>query len=338
MHHPRGGLIELSEGLLKECVTVTDAIYRIISFFELYRIASKNRLRFTKAALFADRNEAVGKILQLQEDEFFRGCYINPSYIKKAHKTFLENAFVSCWTREPDMIAIWALYSSDLRGVRIKTSKKKLEEAISSYKAETQWGRFKPEELNSDMQVTVDTFLGDVEYVDFTKLRDQIRQKYKEFEKQYSEKFNALSGQIPNEEFEWDYREHVANKILDAKKNGLLLKDRAYMHEHEVRAVVQVARMGPASWEKYVKAPSPQRFFMAPYESASQNTLDPAIFLDVPDDFIEEVCVDPRCPAHVVEVYKDILSPFGLNFALSEAFGSFVERGELGSTLDGDPL
>lgn len=317
---------------------MTAAVYRFVSFFELYSIASRKQLRFTKAALFEDRNEAVGKVLQLQEDEFLRSFYVNPYYIEKTHRTFLENAFVSCWTREPEMIAIWALYSPDLRSVRIKTSVEKLEEALRSYEGGNGWSGVEPQELTSDIQVTVDTFLEDVEYVDFLKLRDRIRQKYQDFERQFSEKNRGRDGGVSTEEFRRDYREHVGKKILDTEKRGLLFKDRAYRHEHEVRAVIQVANLGPASWKRYVSATDMKRFFMAPYEPLAPNTLEPALFIKVPDDFIEEVCVDPRCPAYVLEVYKDILSPFGLNFAQSPAFGSFIERGELGSTLDGDPL
>jgi len=317
---------------------VSSMLYRFISFFELYRIVSKKQLRLTKAALFEDKNEAIGNILQLQEDELLRDFYINPPDIEKAHRTFLENTFVSCWTREPDMIAIWALYSRDSMGVRIKTSFEKLTEVLKSYESETAWSKFKPQELKSDIQVTVNTFLGDVEYVDFIKLRDQIRQKHKKFEQQFSVKYRARNGEVPPEEFRRDYKECLDNKILDPQKQGLFLKDRAYMHEHEVRAVVKVARLGPTSWDKYVKATDMQRFLMVPYELVAPNTLAPALFLKVPQDFIEEVCIDPRCPAHVLEAYQDILTPFGLTFAPSQAFGSLVKRGDLGSTIDGDPL
>lgn len=162
-------------------------LFRFVSLFDLYDILVNGQLRFSKLSTFNDKNEGVGHILQFQDHKLLRFSYLTDEKILEGHEYMLNNRYLCCWTGEPDMIAMWALYSPDCSSIRISTTAGKLLSVLQNLDKEYNWSNFK-EEAGTRRHVSWYYKLRSVEYVDFVQIRDEIRFKYQEFHKAASKK------------------------------------------------------------------------------------------------------------------------------------------------------
>jgi hypothetical protein len=227
----------LSEDFVRENEKLE--LFRFVSFFDLYEILLNRRLRFSKLSTFEDKNEGFGKILQFQESELFRFSHIDAKAIAPAHVNVLQNHYLSCWTTESDQISMWALYSPDSSSIRISTTVGKLWVALNNLYEKMLWNKAlgKP---GSREPVSWYRALGSVEYVDFFECCEKIRERYRLFRQKNRDAARADKTYYESSEgFMKDYREFHREKIIVG--DGLFLKDRAYMHENEVRATLHCA-------------------------------------------------------------------------------------------------
>lgn len=311
-------------------------LYRFINFFDLYNLVKNKKLRLSKLSIMEDKNEGLGCILASQEDILFRHRSIDSLDMKKYHSGIVHNTYVTCWTREADMIAMWGLYSVDKSGIRIRTSAKKLLSSIEQFYETHRWAKYDGI-LGGNQLLTWDYKLSQVEYVDFYKNRDEIRRKYQEFEVVIKEKsklnihyFNDESG------FVKDYRKLHEQKVIEGDR--WFLKDRSYQHEQEIRGMLLCGVRNRLTIEEWRERRKSGDVISNLFEYASEGVLPNFVYIDVEDDFVEEICFDPRCPNYKTEVYMDILKNYSIPIVKSKAFGYALELESFASTLDGHPI
>jgi hypothetical protein len=173
-------------------------LFRFISIFELYDLLFLQRLRLTKFSVFEDENEGLGVILKQQTDPLGRFSEnLDHEKIKKNHRKILNNNYATCWSTEPNSIAMWALYSSNRDSIRVETTVGKLLQALRKFDQENSFANF-IDAPATRRAVSTHHEVGAVEYVNFFELRDQIRVRFQLFTSLVSEK-----ARFKTDYFEW---------------------------------------------------------------------------------------------------------------------------------------
>lgn len=307
-------------------------LYRFINFFDLYNIVKNKKLRMSKLSTMEDQNEGLGCLLANQEDILFRHNYVNSSDLKKYHNSIIHNTYVTCWTKEADMIAMWGLYSVDKSGIRIRTSAEKLLSSIERFHDTYSWAKYDGP-LGGSKLLTWYCELSDVEYVDFYKLGDEIRRKYQEFEVSVKEKCKINPRYFDDKnEFTKDYLELQEQKVI--RGNRWFLKDKSYQHEYEIRGMLLCGVRNKLTKEEWRRRKLDEPMLDL-FEFASEKILPNFVYINVKNDFVEEICFDPRCPSYKTKVYIDILKEHSIQIVKSKAFGYALELESFASTLDG---
>ena len=101
-------------------------------------------------------------------------------------------------------------------------------------------------------------------------------------------------------------REYLKDNILD--NDAMKYKDENYFHEQEIRGQIEFEATTEDEYEymMYCGFKGFAKF----------------IWITVEDDFVEEICIDPRCLEYKEQILKEIIVPKGkLKFVKSEAFG-----------------
>lgn len=302
-------------------------LFRFVSFFDLYDILVNRRLRFSKLSTFPDRNEGVGRILWAQDNDTFRWTHINSTDIASAYENILENNYLSCWTTESELMAMWALYSPDCSSIRISTTAGKLRSALGNLNEKMSWSKA-IDEPGSRKQVSRHCSLEPVEYVDFFALRNEIRKKYQLFEQKIS------TAQHQNENyhsdgFKKDYEEFLQQKII--KRDGLFLKDKAYVHENEVRAALYFGVRNNRPFKEY------HPLFKGLTDNASVGELPDFLYADVDEHFVDTVCFDPRMPRYKRHIFESILTSSIPEVRESRVFGCALDQDSFASDFEGNP-
>ena len=93
-------------------------------------------------------------------------------------------------------------------------------------------------------------------------------------------------------------------------------KDKAYDHEHEVRAVIEFE----ASTEEGDS-------LTGGYGDRNELTsrFPTNIHVSIPNGFLEDICIDERCPAYKKAVFKSFLSKYGYALSESQVFSSLFD-------------
>lgn len=311
-------------------------IYRFLSFFDVFNILKHKKLRITKMAAMDDLNEGLGLILYCQEDITLLGKYTTQDKIKAEHDLILENTYLSCWTKEPDLISMWTLYSKDTTGIRIKTTVGKLRSSVFSFHENHEMWTKSSKRETGDLLSREFPEICEVEYENFYILKEMIRERRKKYQDMVELKaFNNSDYLDSPHGFRKDWYDMMANRIIGERR--WQLKDRAYVHENEIRAIVKCGIHNgctPDNIQEAIKA----KKFIEPISFATPGTLPNMLFVDVTEDFVEGLCFDPRCPQYQKDVYYEILQPFKVPLAESKAFGYAFDLENFLFDLDGNPL
>jgi hypothetical protein len=268
-------------------------IYRFFDFFALVDTFRNRRLRFSAPSTFPDKNEGLEIIYNslraaVESNDGSYAGITNQEDILRIHNSLKQSSFVCSWTRNADSIALWSLYSADRCGVRISSTVSKLNAAIDdfarNYSMQLQFNRFGLTDGASYAFIQGAT-AREVSYDNLRALHENILKK----------------GQF--------------SKVLaDLEKKNVLepftLKDEAYIHEQEVRGIVICGSAIPSG------STGPYRFTdSAPWLDGDH------VYVDIHDDFIDSVAIDPRCPRHKREIIEGYLHDHNISLSLSHAFG-----------------
>jgi hypothetical protein len=298
------------------------ALYRFVNFFDLYNLLKYGKLRIPKLNVMEDKNEGLGAILLVHDQEVARTMMKLEQDFDSYHKAILHNNYISCWTKEPELIAMWSLYSRDQMAVRIKTSSVKMMNCLNKYYEANIWS---PDDslIGSGKLMTWNYSLVEVEYVDFFKLKSDIDNKYTDFESFTKEKAKTVPDYyISKNGFQSDYLKFCEQKTIP--NDGLILKDRAYTYENEVRGIIRCGIRNDLKHAEWLKE---ENIMRSVFKSAKEGVLPNSIHLDVDDNFVEEICFDPRCPNWKKEVYLDIIDRYYAGITESKSFGYYLDSG-----------
>lgn len=245
-------------------------------------------------AVMPDRNEGLAAILE-QQVRLYMGVNTHELFVK-SHRKLIENAYVSCWTREPDNIAMWLLYSPHKNAIRVSATIEKLKEVTKSELKKNLWTNH-IESPEGTFQL-VKAWVEDVKYTDFSKDIESIKSRFEN----YLDKLKDCS----------DFKEVIGSEDDFQQKDfsisdgsPLALKDRAYEHEKEVRAIFLGGVRSDVSSESW-QAGRGLKSFLPTMRKALNGEL-PAVRYIAADDLIDDVCFDPRMPEYEKEVCIEAL-------------------------------
>jgi len=271
-------------------------IYRFLNFFDLYKLIKDKQLRFTSLHQLNDKNEGLGKILRSIELSL-----AFPTDSVTEYQIIKHTTYVSCWTTVPDNIAMWMLYSPDKSGIRIKTTVAKLYAAIETYQIKYPSNINKIENFQPSQ---IDVFRMD--YKDLRKAKTEIEENNNTAITAMREAIKGKSKADACRAWYKTMREHLKDNVLD--NDAMKYKDENYSHEQEIRGQIEFE---PTTEEEYD--------YMV---NCDFKDFANFIWLTVGEDFLEEICIDPRCPDYKEKIFKEIIDPKGkMKFVKSEAFG-----------------
>jgi len=273
------------------------AIYRFLNFFELFRLVKDKQLRFTKLHKLDDKNEGVGKILRsLELSPVFR------TNLNKLRPIIMHTTYVSCWTAEPKNIALWYQYSPNKSGIRIKTTVSKLYTAINNYEKEHSDNTCEIEDFQPNQ---IDVF--EMKYDNLKKTKNAIKSRIEMADAEWGKPSEGKSTADKLKAKAKVVRKYLEDCIL--KNDGFEYKNKYFFYENEVRGQIMFTPTNETAHDDM-------------YSSECDFSKFPDfIFPTVNDDFIEELCFDPRCRPYKIEVFKKIIDPDeAINIIESNAF------------------
>lgn len=273
-------------------------IYRFFDFFALADTICNRRLRFAASSTFPDKNEGLEIIYNSLRAavETNNGSYngiTSQEDILRIHNSLKQTSFVCSWAREEDSIALWSLYSTDRCGVRISSTVAKLKTALDDFKhknsMQMQFERFGM--IDEALYAFVHgAAVRDVSYDDLRSMHEDI---------------------LRNDRPQQTLADPRSEEILEP----FTLKDKAFSHEGEIRGIVTCGSAIPSgSNGPFTFADS------APWLDSDH------VYVAIPDDFVESVAIDPRCPQYKREIIKGYLRDHNIPLALSRAFGYLPEE------------
>jgi hypothetical protein len=296
-------------------------IYRFMSFFEIYEMIVNRKLKMSKLSLMDDINEGIGSALKLQDSIIFGSSLIEDKVaFKKFHEDTMARTYISSWTQVPEAMSMWLLYSKDESSFRVKTNIEKLRICLNSFYTNNSISINFPEgRFMLDSPPCVEP----VKYVVFEEVSKNIKKKSKhylaELMKHDYTKFEADG--IPKE------LSNIMNHNVISEKSGELLKDIAYSHENEIRASFTAcfrSSLTTDEWEKNKNSDNSQYIFstiLCDYSNFEK--LNDVVYIPINQDFVEEICFDPRMPSYKIKIFSEILGleEKQINIVKSNSFG-----------------
>lgn len=310
---------------MEECMSASllddQYIYRFMSFYELYQLHKNNMLRLSLLSVQEDKNEGIGAVLQFASP-VMATFHLTPDRVSQLYSDTIHNTYITCWSAEPESVAMWALYSSNKDGVRVRTTVSRLKSTLKAYEDVHSWTNH-CQSIEGDELLTWRWEVAPVEYDDTEALLNKINAAYAEFEKSCRE----LKGDNPD----WWISENGFGKeflifekeFREKFKMDITLKDSTFSHEKEIRGVVHAGVRNNLSYEEWKR---PENIHRSLVGSAEPGGLPGFIYAPVSNDFIDEICFDPRMPAYKKQVMLDALSPFDIPQAISRCFGQLLDK------------
>lgn len=273
-------------------------IYRFFDFFALADTIRNRRLRFAAPSTFPDKNEGLEIIYNslraaVESNDGSYSGITSQEDILRIHNSLKQTSFVCSWTRESDSIALWSLYSADRCGVRISSTVPKLKAALDDFAH------------GNSMQLQFERF-GMID------------------EASYAFVHGAAVREVSYDDLRSMHEDILRNDrpqqgLADLVKKGVLepftLKDKAFIHEGEIRGIVICNSAIPSG------SNGPFTFTdSAPWLDGDH------VYVDIPVDFVESVAIDPRCPRYKREIIEGYLRDHNISLAVSRAFGYLPEE------------
>lgn len=310
-------------------------IYRILDFFGFARMVEDHTLYVPQATRFNDENEGI--------DAIFRGLIIKAGLFRDGiglpwksheeailhHQILKTSNYVSCWTLQAESVAMWSLYSTDRCSVSVQTTVGKLRHALDDYWTREGKQKILNAQPDEDIQGISKVALGQVHYHSLLKLRSRINR--------FGKALDRLDARLARkEEFLIDrWRDALHNNtqgrsfrmLSEFTLEPFFTKDESYAHEKEIRATLEVGRAQlPESGLKSARellrqSPSSHHYLTSFFSQPIVDLCPREIFLNVPNNFVESVRIDPRSPSHKTEFMERFALRNNIRTVEATAFG-----------------
>ena len=226
-------------------------LYRTIDFFSACQIIEDRTLMFPRADTFHDKNEGVERLLaQLEAYTAGGGCggmgWSDATTAQREHERLKRSHFVSCWSTNPDSVAMWSLYSTDFQAVRVATKVKHLNATAEKLLEKYDVCRFDRDDLGSYVVAAMHGRIAPVQYESLAAISRKVSRKA-EAHRRIELRYKRLNLELPRGVFrgkESMLREH--ERSISALNGTCYLKDTSFKHEEEIRVVVRIG-MAPCN-------------------------------------------------------------------------------------------
>lgn len=105
-----------------------------------------------------------------------------------------------------------------------------------------------------------------------------------------------------------------------------LLKDNRYMHEKEVRGIIQICRRDRRTVEEYQS--HPMAGLDDPAKIIPPDDCEENIYIPIPEDFVRSIKLDSRLPDWKLSAVTAILEKYKIEITVSEAFSPEYDKGK----------
>ena len=321
-------LLELDPALPDDTV-----VYRTLDFFGASKILTSNQLMFSRADTFSDRNEGVGRLLAQLEVSRPRGCFgmgwHNDETARVQHERVKRSHFISCWSLNPESVAMWSLYSPDYCSVRISTTIAKLRVAVENLLEKYSMAHLTESNLGQRVVISTEGRIAPVTYASLAGISKRISLRVKAHAR-LVDRYARNNRKMPDlMDVDPRYYQREEQRRFVELQTTFNLKDSSFQHEAEVRLVVRLGE------ETCSKAVLEERALLNPghqyhsimkenlraWGSVTNVMLPERDFVSCPANLIESVAVDPRCPPHKAEFIRDWFERGGVSIVESDCFG-----------------
>ncbi len=314
-------------------------IHRIVDFFSLAHAVTSSSLYIPQAERLKDPNEGMGAALDIYAissgpcagiTSFFRDIDEFKEYQQQQKRI----NYISCWTQIRESVAMWALYSLDSSSVQITTTIGQLEDALRSCYGREHDPRGAIVNAGKNGQFIQSARIVPVKYLSILDLSARIDRRRRAYDRLESK---GLIG-TPATVADWSARDLA--RAGQYKFAPFELKDASFSHEKEVRAVIEAIPYDAETLEiakrklhqtidqadlmdpKYGRATTRYaRAILREEGIKKQLTASEALFLPVPQGFITQVSIDPRCHPHKREYMTNFFREKGIPIIPSTCFG-----------------
>lgn len=295
-------------------------IYRFVNFFELYGLIIHRELKFSKLRLMQDKNEGLGEVIRMQTTEAGFPLRNSREKINEYHSEVLERTYLSCWTSTPDAMSMWLLYSPDFSAIRVRTTVKKLKAALQ---CAASFSYIPP--LSVEVGTLVRRFptVAEVKYADFRSLHQVSKHALAEY-------YQSVKNYVANGGRSRPLPE--LNGAPEALALGCFLKDIAFAHENEVRAMFSgyVRNSITADeFEGFSGSTFRKELTYSLLDVATRDNSPAVSNLPIEKGFVEEICFDPRMQEYRKNEILRLLGTIECPVVSSKAFGYILADSDL---------
>lgn len=298
-------LLELDSSLNNKTV-----VYRTLDFFGAASIVTNRQLMFSRADTFSDKNEGVDRLLaQLESSMPNSGCgmgWHDQETARRLHAHVKRSHFISCWSTNPESVAMWSLYSPDYCSVRISTTVAKLRVVIENLLEKYSFLRLTEENIGQRAIIATHGRIAPVTYAPLAYILQRVSRRanaHLRLAARYARKgqnMPAIGDISPR------YWQRKKQREFQELRTTCNLKDMSFQHEAEIRLAV---RLGEETVSKRMLEEQafrdPNHKYHALWTDIARlwglvETMDlpEREFVNCPADLVEAVAIDPRCPPH----------------------------------------
>jgi len=314
-------------------------IHRIVDFFSVAHVVIASNLYIPLAERLTDPNEGIDAALDLYAvssgpcagvTSFFR----DTDEFKQYHERQKRVSYISCWTQVRESVAMWALYSLDSCSVQITTTIGQLEDALRLYCKREGDPRSAIDGASSNGQFVKTARIVPIKYLSILDLSARINRRRRAYDRLESKGLIRTPGKVE----EWSRRDIA--RAEQYKFAAFELKDVSFSHEMEMRAVIEAVPYNAETLETartemhqkinraYLVDPKYDNTILE-YARAilreegvkKQLAVSEALFLPVPQGFITQVSIDPRCPSHKRKYMTNFFREKDISIIPSACFG-----------------
>lgn len=316
-----------------------DIVYRTMDFFSVAAMIRNQTMMFTRADMFEDKNEGVERILsQLSISSPRSGCgmgWKDNATARLAHQDVQRSHYVSCWSKNPDSVAMWSLYSSDRASIRISVKLSKLISVVDNLLNKYSIADLDNSNVGKILVGSVAGKVFPVKYISLFHLSKIVQRRARALAK-IDKRYESMGIDSPLSGKSRKAFQRRLNQRRELREIGRL-KDISFKHEEEIRLIVRLGEeMCTKSVVDYSYYADPLHEYHLAYVGDMEawgyvkNTdIPPREFVCCPSDLIETVAIDPRCPQHKSDFMRSWFDEHKIKVVKSNCFGYIPDELEV---------
>lgn len=314
-------------------------IHRIVDFFSVAHFVTSNRLYIPQAERLKDPNEGIDAALDVYATSSgpcagITRFFGNIDEFKEYQRRQKRAHYISCWSQIRESVAMWALYSLDSSSVQITTTIGRLGDALRSYYRREHDPRDAINNAGKNGQFIQTERIVPVRYFSILDLSARINRRRRAYDRLESRGLIKESATGAG----WGLRDRA--RAAQYEFAAFELKDASFSHEMEVRAIIQAVpydaetleiartelhqKIDHANMMDPIHERGALRYARAILREEGvkkQLAASEVLFLPVPEGFITEVSIDPRCDPHKREYMTNFFRERGIPVIPSTCFG-----------------